>query len=97
MVYFASSKPSNMATEVKKTAKATPTTLFTKDNYMWMLIGGAVIALGMLLMVGGKSADPKQFSDKEVYSTMRITVAPILILLGFVVEIYAIFKRPKNA
>jgi hypothetical protein len=32
-----------------------------------------------------------------VYSTTRITVAPILILLGFVIEIYAIFKKSKTA
>ncbi|MES2328507.1 MAG: DUF3098 domain-containing protein [Bacteroidota bacterium] len=69
--------------------------LFTKDNYTWMLIGGAVIALGMLLMSGGKSADPKVFDTKEVYSTVRITIAPALIVLGLLVEIYAIFKKPK--
>jgi hypothetical protein len=39
--------------------------LFTKDNYTWMLIGGAVIALGMLLMSGGKSADPKVFDTNQ--------------------------------
>ena len=69
--------------------------LFTKDNYTWMLIGGAVIALGMLLMSGGKSADPNVFDTKEVYSTVRITIAPALIVLGLLVEIYAIFKKPK--
>lgn len=70
--------------------------LFTKDNYTWMLIGGAVIALGMLLMSGGKSNDPKIFDTKEVYSTVRITIAPFLIVLGLLVEIYAIFKKPKT-
>jgi uncharacterized membrane protein len=72
-------------------------TLFTKDNYTWMLIGAAVIALGMLLMSGGKSSDPKIFDTKEVYGTVRITIAPILIVLGLLVEIYAIFKKPKTA
>ncbi len=71
--------------------------LFTKDNYTWMLIGGAVIALGMLLMSGGKSNDPKIFDTKEVYSTVRITIAPFLIVLGLMVEVYAIFKKPKTA
>jgi len=69
--------------------------LFEKDNYMWMGIGAAVIAIGMFLMSGGKNEDPNQFDYKLVYSTTRITIAPILILAGFMVEIYAIFKRPK--
>ncbi len=60
-----------------------------------MLIGLAIIALGMFLMAGGKSTDPTVFDQKEVYSTTRITIAPILILLGLGLEIYAIFKKPK--
>jgi hypothetical protein len=71
--------------------------LFTKDNYTWMLIGGVVIALGMLLMSGGKSNDPNVFDTTQVYSTTRITIAPILIVLGLLVEIYAIFKKQKPA
>lgn len=71
-------------------------TLFTKDNYIWMAVGAVIIALGMFLMSGGKNADPNVFDNNVVYSTTRITVAPILILLGFVVEIYAIFKKPKT-
>ncbi len=73
------------------------TTLFAKENYTWMLIGGVIIALGMILMSGGKSADPTVFDTKEVYSTTRITVAPILIVLGLLVEVYAIFKKSKKA
>lgn len=69
--------------------------LFTKDNYIWMAIGAAVIAVGMLLMSGGKN-DPNQFDYKLVYSSTRITVAPILILLGFAIEIFAIFKTSKK-
>ena len=67
--------------------------LFGKKNFLLMLLGGVIIAAGMLVMAGGKSADPTVFNDKEVYSTLRITVAPILILLGLVVEVYAIFKK----
>jgi hypothetical protein len=63
---------------------------------MWMLIGVAMIAVGMLLMAGGKSSDPNVFDANEVYSTRRITIAPLLILAGLVVEIYAIFKSPKT-
>jgi hypothetical protein len=68
--------------------------LFAKDNYLWMAIGGGIILLGILLMAGGKSPDPKVFDDNLVYSARRITVAPILILLGLVVEIYGIMKKP---
>ena len=70
--------------------------MFGKDNYRWMLIGIVVIAIGMFLMSGGKSDDPSVFDTKAVYGTTRITIAPILILAGLVIEIYAIFKQPKN-
>lgn len=71
--------------------------MFNKDNYIWMLIGAVVIALGMFLMSGGKSnTDPAVFDAKAVYSPMRITVAPILIIAGLIIEIWAIFKRPKG-
>lgn len=71
--------------------------LFGKENYTWMLIGAAVMILGFLLMAGGKSNDPNVFNVHEVYGTRRITIAPIVILAGLVIEIIAIFKQPKNA
>lgn len=71
--------------------------MFGKENYTWMLIGIVVIAIGMFLLSGGKSSDPNVFNEKEVYSTTRITIAPILILAGLVIEIYAIFKTPKQS
>ena len=52
-----------------------------------------LIIVGMLAMIGGKSADPNVFDPNEVYSTRRITIAPILIIAGFIVEIFAIFKK----
>jgi hypothetical protein len=80
--------------EVKKTVVAKEfTPLFTRDNYIWMAIGAVVIGLGMLLMTGGKNQDPNVFDKSVVYSSTRITIAPIVILLGFVIEIYAIFKK----
>ena len=69
--------------------------IFEKDNYMWMLGGIFVMAIGLILMVGGKSDDPNQFHPDQVYSTTRITIAPILILAGLVLEIFAIFRKPK--
>jgi hypothetical protein len=71
--------------------------LFGKENYKWMLIGIVLIALGLFLMGGGKSKDPNVFDPKEVYSFTRITVAPILILGGFVIEIFAIFRKEKKS
>ena len=71
--------------------------LFAKENYMWMIIGGVIVLLGMLLMSGGKSQDPNTFDPKVVYSVTRVTIAPILIIGGLMVEIYAIFRKPKQA
>ena len=80
-----------------KKPSASTASLFTKDNYTWMIAGIILVALGILLMAGGKSDDPNVFKDNEVYSFRRITIAPILILLGLGVEVYAIFKKPKNS
>ena len=77
-----------------KETKAYP--IFEKQNYIWMLAGIVVMAMGLILMVGGKSDDPNQFHPEQVYSTTRITIAPILILGGFVLEIFALFKGPKS-
>jgi len=71
------------------------TSMFTKENYLWMIAGAVVMAIGWFLMAGGKSDNPAVFDDKEVYSTTRITIAPILILIGLGIEIFAIFKKPK--
>ena len=97
-----------MATTKKATSSSTPSTraasissqkapLFGKENYKWMLIGIVLIALGLFLMGGGKSKDPNVFDPKEVYSFTRITIAPILILGGFVIEIFAIFRKDKKS
>lgn len=69
--------------------------LFDKSNYKWMLIGVAFILIGLVLMAGGKSADPNVFNYDEVYSFRRITLAPIMILLGLGIEVYAIIKKDK--
>jgi len=71
--------------------------LFEKTNYTWMLIGAGVMVLGFLLMAGGRSTDPNVFNVNEVYGTRRITIAPIIILAGLVIEIIAIFRQPKNS
>lgn len=85
----------NMAKDTNKKIVVTNTALFGKENYIWMLAGLAVLALGFFLMAGGKSTNPNVFNEKEVYSTTRITIAPLLIIAGFIIEIIAIMKKPK--
>lgn len=68
---------------------------FGKENYRLMLIGLAFIVVGFLLMIGGGSSDPTKFNP-EIFSFRRITLAPILILAGYVIEIFAIMKKPKD-
>ncbi len=70
--------------------------LFDKSNYLWMIGGVVLIILGFILMSGGKSPDPNEFLYEEIYSFRRITLAPLLILIGFGVEAYAIMKKPKG-
>lgn len=67
---------------------------FGKQNYIILLIGIALIALGFVLMIGGGSTDPDVFNEK-MFNFQRLTLAPILVLAGFVVEIVAIFWRKK--
>jgi len=81
--------------EKKQVTPTSNSSLFDKQNMLLMLLGVAVIAIGMLLMVGGRSNDPNTFNYDEVYSTLRISVAPVLIIIGLGIEIYAIFKKPK--
>lgn len=64
-------------------------------NYIWMLIGFGIIVLGFILMSGGGSKDPNVFNP-EIFNFRRITLAPILVLAGFGVEIFAIMKRFKK-
>jgi hypothetical protein len=68
---------------------------FGKENYKLLLIGLGLIVLGFLLMLGGGSDDPKVFSQ-DIFNFQRLTLAPLLILAGYVVEIFAIMKKPKD-
>lgn len=78
----------------KKETKETGFAL-EKENYKLMAIGFAIIVLGFILMAGGGSDDPNVFNP-EIFSFRRLTIAPILLLFGFVFEIYAIMKKPKT-
>lgn len=88
-----------------KTASVTATTkqvapqmpfIFDRTNYIIMVVGVVVILIGFWLMSGGATTDANVFPAEEIYSFTRITLAPIVIMVGFAIEIFAILKRPKN-
>ena len=66
-----------------------------KENYKLMAIGFAIIVIGFILMAGGGSDDPNVFNP-DIFSFRRLTIAPIVLLFGFIFEIYAIMKKPKS-
>jgi fumarate reductase subunit D len=68
---------------------------FNKTNYTILVAGLLVLIIGFLLMVGGGSDDPEVFSD-AIFGFRRLTLAPILILLGYLIEMFAIMYRPKD-
>ena len=69
--------------------------LFGKRNYLSMLIGLVVIALGFIFMAGGGSDNPAVFNE-EIYNWQRIRLAPTLVIVGLAIEIYAILANPKK-
>lgn len=73
--------------------KKTVELLFNKGNYIWMVGGAGLILLGFLLMSGGAMTNPDEWDAGKIYSFRRTVLAPIVILSGLIVEIYAIFKK----
>lgn len=67
----------------------------TKTNYLILIAGVALLIVGYTLMSGGGSADPREF-DESIFSERRITVAPIVVLIGYVVIGVSIMYRPKT-
>jgi len=84
-----------MATVENKKENIEKNFVFGRENYIWLLGGLVLLALGFILLIGGGSNDPDVFSD-AIFDFQRLTLAPILILAGLVVEIFAIMKRPKK-
>lgn len=70
--------------------------VFGAQNYKLIIIGFVVSLIGFFLMIGGGSEDPNTFNAEELFSPVRITVAPILVIAGYVVIIYGIMKKSKN-
>jgi len=67
-----------------------------RENYKLLAIGFVIIVIGFILMIGGKSESPDKFSQ-TIFSFRRITLAPIVVLAGFIFEIWAIMKKPRDA
>lgn len=67
----------------------------SKKNIILILIGLGIMVIGYILLSGGGSDDPNVF-NYGMFSFRRIVLAPIVILIGFGFEIYAIMKRPKK-
>lgn len=65
-----------------------------RQNYKLMLIGIGIVALGFILMIGGGSEDPMEFNE-DIFSPRRITVAPIVALIGYGFIFWSILKRSK--
>ncbi len=78
----------------KETRK--PGFAFGKENYRMLIIGVLIVVIGYCLMIGGGSDDPTQFHADEIFSFRRITLAPIVILTGFVVVLLGIMKKSKD-
>ncbi len=81
----------------KSNLKKTSGFPLAKENYILLSIGFGIIVLGFLLMIGGGSDDPNVFKEEELFSFRRTTLAPMLVLFGFIFEIWAIMKKPKES
>jgi len=69
--------------------------VFAKNNIVMILIGIGITLLGFALMIGGGSEDPNVFNEDELFSDVRITIAPLLVISGYCVVIFGIMKKPK--
>lgn len=80
-----------------KGAKSAPLFMFGKENYVLMIVGVVVVVIGFLLMLGQNNTDPNVFPADEIYSFRRITLAPLVVMIGFGIEIFAILKKTARA
>lgn len=84
-----------MTKEKNTSNKGSEMFVFGKHNYKFLLIGLGFILAGFLLMMGGGSDSPNEFNE-AMFGFRRLTLAPILILAGFAIEIYAIMSKSKD-
>lgn len=88
-------KKNNISPKGFKESKPEFQFAFTKENYMWMIIGVVLIILGYVLLVGGGSDNPDEF-NMALFNARRLVFAPIFIVGGLVVEVFAIMKKPSK-
>ncbi|MEE1542700.1 MAG: DUF3098 domain-containing protein [Paludibacteraceae bacterium] len=65
-----------------------------KKNLKLLAIGFVVIIIGFVCMIGGGSSD--ESFNPEIFSFRRITLGPVIAILGFVIEAVAILWIPKK-
>ena len=85
-------KPAQSKRNRSKKSASSQTLVYGRENYKWMLIGLGVIFLGFFLMAGGAMPSPDVWDESLIYSHRRITLAPIVLLIGLGIEVYAIFR-----
>ncbi|MCX6310715.1 MAG: DUF3098 domain-containing protein [Bacteroidetes bacterium] len=84
------------AKKEEKPAVVNGTFAFGKENYTFILAGVGVLVIGYLLMIGGGADSPNKFNP-EIFSTQRVTIAPVTLLIGFGIVLYGIMRKPKEA
>ena len=68
---------------------------FNPENYKLLLIGLGINIIGFILMIGGATNDPNEFHEDEIFSNVRITIAPMFIIAGYLVIMYSIMRKTK--
>ena len=79
----------------KKIEQKKPDFAIGLENYFLLIVGFVIIIIGFILMIGGKAENPNDFNP-EIFSFRRIKLAPMVVLFGFIFEIWAIMKKPKT-
>ena len=80
---------------VKKSVNEKVEFLFKKENYLIIITGVVILIIGYFLMAGGVQK-PNEFKYDEIYSFRRITIAPIVVIIGYVIVMFGILKKPKE-
>ncbi|MBP8726327.1 MAG: DUF3098 domain-containing protein [Saprospiraceae bacterium] len=91
-----SSKPTAApAAKVHQRIQAAGSVTYGRTQYLWMLAGVACIVLGLILMLGGGMPDAETWDESLIYSHRRLTLAPLMIVIGLGLQVFAIFKVRK--
>lgn len=89
-------KPVKQSTKTAESKPQWPSNMpFKKINYILMAVGVLVLILGYILLSGGGSDDPSKFNN-AIFDARRLKVAPITLIIGFIIELFAIMYRPKE-